>query len=135
MRFNVIIAGSRGFNDYDLLCQKCDKFFSQKKPTTILCGEACGADALGRRYAEEHDIEVCSFTAEWSKYGRGAGMKRNREMLERADALVAFWDERSAGTKNMIEISIDRGIPVRVVRYLDDMSLQQRGENGKGIDQ
>ena len=134
MRFNVIIAGSRGFNDYDLLCQKCDIFFSQKKPTMILCGEARGADTLGRRYAEEHNIMVDSYPAEWSRYGRSAGMLRNREMLKHADALVAFWDERSAGTKNMIDIAMEKGIPVRIVRYAS-LCLEQKGENGKSIDQ
>jgi len=134
MRFNVIIAGSRGFNDYDLLCIKCDKFFARKTPTMILCGEARGADALGRRYAEERGIEVGSFPAEWSKYGKSAGMLRNRAMLEHADALVAFWDERSAGTKHMIEIAKGKGIPVRVVKYAS-VSLEQKDENGTSIDQ
>ena len=134
MRFNVIIAGSRGFNNYGLLCEKCDKFFARKTPTMILCGEARGADTLGRRYAEEHGIAVGSFPAEWGKYGRAAGILRNQEMLKHADALVAFWDERSSGTRNMIDIACEKGIPVRIVRYAG-LDLEKKDGNGKGIDQ
>ena len=63
------------------------------------------ADTLGKRYAEEHDIPVMSFPADWNKYKKAAGYIRNQEMAQHADALVAFWDGQSRGTKNMIEIA------------------------------
>lgn len=116
-RFDVIIAGSREFSDYDLLCEKCDKIFSRRKPTAILCGEARGADLLGKRYAKEHDIHVESYPAHWDKYGKAAGMMRNKQMLADADALVAFWDGQSSGTKNMLDIAANKGIPVRLICY------------------
>ena len=115
--FSVIIAGSRGFSDYDLLCEKCDKLFSRRKPTSILCGEANGADSLGKRYAKEHGIPVESYPARWDQYGKSAGMMRNKQMLADADALVAFWDGESHGTKNMLEIAENKGIPVRIIWY------------------
>ena len=115
--FSVIIAGSRGFSDYDLLCEKCDKIFSRRKPTLILCGEAKGADLLGKRYAKEHGIPVQSFPAQWDEYGKAAGMIRNKQMLAFADALVAFWDGESRGTENMLDIAANKGIPVRVICY------------------
>ncbi len=115
MEFAVIIAGTRTFDDYELLCQKCDVFFSRKRPTHIVCGEARGADTLGRRYAEEHGIPVLSFPADWKTYGKAAGFIRNKQMAERGDALVAFWDGRSRGTKSMIDLAHEAGLPVRVV--------------------
>ena len=115
--FSVIIAGSRGFSDYDLLCEKCDKIFSRRKPTAILCGEAKGADSLGKRYAKEHRIPIQSFPAQWDQYGEAAGMMRNKQMLAFADALVAFWDGESRGTENMLDIAANKGIPVRIIRY------------------
>ena len=116
-RFDVIIAGSREFSDYDLLCEKCDKIFSRRKPTAILCGEARGADLLGKRYAKEHGIPVWSFPAKWDEYGKAAGMMRNKQMLAFADALVAFWDGESRGTENMLDIAANKGIPVRIIMY------------------
>lgn len=115
MRFNVIIAGTRTFEDYDILCEHCNRFFSNKKPTAIICGEARGADTLGKRYAEEHGIPVMSFPADWNKYKKAAGYIRNQEMAQHADALVAFWDGQSRGTKNMIEIAKKMNLPRRVV--------------------
>lgn len=34
-----------------------------------------------------------------------------------ADALIAFWDGKSRGTKNMIDTATKRGLKVAVVRY------------------
>ena len=117
MSFRVIIAGSRGFNDYELLCRKCDIFFSRKKPTEILCGEARGADLLGKKYALERGVRVLYFPANWDRDGKSAGYLRNREMAENADALVAFWDGTSKGTAHMINLAKEKKLMVRVVRY------------------
>lgn len=116
-RFAVIIAGTRTFANYQLLCEKCDLFFSSKKPTAIICGEARGADSLGKYYAKEHGIPVESFPADWEKHGKKAGYIRNKEMAEHADALIAFWDGESRGTKNMIDLARQYKIPYRIVRY------------------
>lgn len=117
MSFDVIIAGTRDFNDYAFLKEKCDFFFSQKRPTSIICGEARGADTLGKRYAQERGIPVQSFPADWDSYGKRAGYLRNEEMARHADALIAFWDGMSRGTGNMIEIANRMGLAVRIVRY------------------
>ena len=116
-RFAVIIAGSRDFNDYEMVCAKCAAFFARRTPTSIVCGEARGADTLGRRWAEEHGIPVDSFPADWDRYGKSAGYRRNEEMARYADALIAFWDGKSRGTKNMIEIAQKRGLQIRIVRF------------------
>lgn len=115
--FRVIIAGGRDLNDYDLLCTKCDRIVLRRKPTAIICGEARGADLLGKQYAHQHRIEVLSFPAEWNIYGSRAGYLRNEEMADHADALVAFWDGKSKGTKHMIQTAEKRGLLMRVIRY------------------
>lgn len=38
-------------------------------------------------------------------------------MVERADALIAFWDGKSYKTKQLIEIARAKGIPVKVVKF------------------
>lgn len=53
MGFQVIIAGGRDFANYELLQNKCDQFFREKRPTAIISGLARGADTLGARYARE----------------------------------------------------------------------------------
>ncbi len=111
----VIVAGGRDFSNYDLLCRKLDVILSRQENVEIVCGEARGADSLGRRYAEERGYTILSYPANWEKYGRSAGYRRNEEMALVADALVAFWDGQSKGTYNMIELMKNK--PIRVVRY------------------
>ena len=96
----VIIAGNRTFNNRQLLFDTMDNL--DIEIDEVVCGEARGADTLGKIWAKSKDIPVKSFPAEWDKFGRMAGPIRNRDMGEYADYLVAFWDGKSRGTKNMI---------------------------------
>ena len=117
--FRLIVAGSRDFTNYELLKQKCDSLLSLKKQThsiVIVSGTARGADQLGERYAAERGYQVERFPADWENDGKAAGPIRNAQMAAYADALVAFWDGRSRGTKDMIERAEMRNLPVRVIR-------------------
>lgn len=101
----IIIAGSRDFNDYELLKEKMDTVIANfpTERLEIVSGGARGADALGVRYAQERNLNYCIMLADWDEYGPSAGMIRNRNMALRADYLVAFWDGKSRGTSNMID--------------------------------
>ena len=114
--FRIIIAGSRGFGDYQFLSKKLDILLSRKiaDGIEIVSGCAAGADTLGILYAKEHGYELARFPAEWDKYGKSAGYRRNWEMARNADALVAFWDGHSFGTKHMIDAACQLGLQVRV---------------------
>ena len=123
--FRVIIAGTRTFNDYKLLCDTMDHLLQNIDDEIIIIeGGARGADRLGKHYAQERGYRVRSFPANWELYGKKAGMVRNRRMAIAASeggaehgGLVAFWDGQSPGTKNMIEEAKARGLKVRVKRY------------------
>ena len=118
--YKIIIDGGRDFMDYNLLKEKTDKILQEKKVThkiVIISGCARGADTLGLRYASENTFDVEEYPADWDKYGKKAGYVRNVEMAENADALIAFWDGKSKGTKHMIDIATERNLPIRVIRY------------------
>lgn len=118
--YRVIIAGGRDFSDYLLLREKCDFFLGSKRLThriTVISGAAKGADSLGERYAREREFGVQQFKAHWKEHGKAAGIIRNGEMAEVADALIAFWDGESRGTANMIETARKHGLKVAVVNY------------------
>ena len=118
--FRVIIAGSRDFTDYRLLCQKCDAFLSSKRQDSnivIISGTARGADRLGEQYAAERGYQIERYPADWERDGKAAGYIRNKRMADNADALIAFWDGQSRGTKNMIAIARERNLETRVVNY------------------
>lgn len=115
--FKVIIAGGRDFSDYDLLSEKCDYYLGKKTNVEVVSGGAKGADNLGERYAKERNIPVKLFLADWVKLGKRAGFVRNAEMAEYADALIAFWDKSSKGTKHMIDTANEKELSVKVVQY------------------
>lgn len=111
------MAGSRGFNDYELLKHTLDTVLKNKEGIEIVSGTARGADKLGERYAHEKGYPVKRFPANWDLHGRSAGPIRNREMAEYADALVAFYDGSSAGTKSMISLAEKNNLFIRIIHY------------------
>ena len=113
----VIIAGSRNFNDYNLLKTSCDNLLTQFTNIEIVSGTARGADKLGERYAREKGYDIKQFPANWDKHGKSAGYIRNDEMAQYSDMLIAFWDGTSKGTKHMIDLANKRGIKVEIVNY------------------
>lgn len=112
--YKVIIAGCRDFTDYALLRSFADQTLAGTEDVEIVSGGARGADALGERYAKERGRSLKVFPADWKKWGAAAGPIRNGQMADYADALIAFWDGRSAGTRDMIRKAEDRGLRVQV---------------------
>ena len=115
--YRVIIAGSRTFDNYDLLKHTLDNYLIDKPDAIVISGGARGADALGERYAKERGLKIERYPADWKKYGRAAGPIRNEQMAARGDALVAFWNGESRGTRHMIETAKRYCLDVYVVRY------------------
>jgi len=116
--FRVIIAGTRDFSDYQLLRDKCDAILSSKRQNSniiVVSGTARGADRLGERYARERGYEIRQFPADWLNDEKKAGPIRNAKMADNADALIAFWDGQSRGTKNMIETAKRKGLVIRTI--------------------
>jgi len=116
--FRCIIAGGRDFNDYETLSSTMDRLLSQiTSSIAIVCGKARGADTLGEQYAKERGYQIIYFPADWDGQGKKAGYIRNEQMAKNADALVAFWDGKSRGTKHMIETAERCGLAIRIVKY------------------
>ena len=114
----VIVAGSRDFKDYALLKEFLDKLVIFRSDfTEIVSGTASGADKFGERYAQEHNLAIKRFPADWEKYGKAAGHIRNRQMAEYADACVVFWDGQSKGSVNMAKVARELKLPLVVVNY------------------
>lgn len=122
--FRVIIAGGRDFHDYALLKQTMDRLLSNiENNIVIVCGMARGADRMGERYAKERGLAIDYYPANWDLHGKRAGYIRNEQMVQNADALVAFWDGQSRGTKHMINTAKQYGLKIRVIRYKKEDEL------------
>ncbi len=120
----LIIAGSRTFNNYPTLKKHIFDLFnelelSQKeiKEVEIISGTARGADQLGELFAEENNLLLHSFPADWDKYGKAAGFIRNKQMGNFADRLIAFWDGKSRGTFHMIEYMWHLNKPTHIIKF------------------
>lgn len=107
---NVGIVGSRGFNNYDEFCNYMSRI--PIDPKAIISGGAKGADTLAEQYAKENDLDLIVFKPDWEKYGKSAGFKRNRTIVNHSDLIIAFWDIKSSGTKNTIDTALELGKPV-----------------------
>lgn len=108
----LAVVGSRGFQDYDRLCQGIAKLGESVE--RIVSGGARGADSLAARFARENNIELVEFLPEYDKYGRSAPIIRNKLIVDNADCVIAFWDSESRGTKNSIDYARRQGKKVVV---------------------
>ena len=93
----VGVIGSRGLTVDNL------EQYLPEDTTEIVSGGAKGIDTCAREYALSHDIKLTEFLPEYSRYGRGAPLKRNLQIIIYSDLGIAFWDGQSKGTKNVIE--------------------------------
>ncbi len=114
--FRLIVAGSRGIGDYKLVADAIRYVDARFPVTEIVSGGARGVDALGEMFARRTGTALRRFPADWETHGRSAGYQRNVEMARHADGLLAVWDGESRGTKHMIDIAVERGLVVYVVR-------------------
>lgn len=98
----VIIAGSR---DLWLWAEEIDKLLTEAgfDCTEVIYGGANGIDQAGYEYAMFFKKKVTSFFPDWATHGKAAGPIRNKEMAKYGDVLLAVWDGKSRGTKNMMD--------------------------------
>lgn len=133
----VIIAGSRTFNNYNLLEKECNRIFKQladegyispyvkesQNDIEIISGTANGADKLGERFAKEYGLKLKQFPANWDLYGKSAGYRRNADMAqyakqdEKLGVLITLWDGKSKGTKHMIDLANKHKLRVFIINF------------------
>ena len=105
----IAIVGSRNvtvdsFDDY--IPDTC---------TEIVSGGAKGIDTCARIWAEKRGLTVTEFLPDYQRYGRSAPMVRNRQIVDYADAVLAFWDGKSKGTAYTVKYAQKQGKPVSVI--------------------
>lgn len=115
VKTRIIVAGSRKISDYELIAKTLDEYLKDKKNPVIVSGLAKGPDKLGLKYAKANKLEYETYEADWDKYGKTAGYKRNLEMAEVADECIVFWDGKSKGTEHMIDICKKEKIKVKII--------------------
>ena len=100
---------------------KLDYYLQKQDKVLIVHGGANGADKCAVMYAKDRNIETKVFLPDWDKHGKKAGILRNIEMFKYASKFqnkgcVVFWDGKSRGTKNDIELAEKYDVPLRIVK-------------------
>lgn len=112
----VIVCGGRDFRSPAQVWQALDRLHAQMHFTALMQGGAKGVDTYAREWViGKSEIEPYVCKAEWERFGRAAGPKRNARMLEwKPDAVIAF--PGGSGTANMVKQATAAG--VRVIQIL-----------------
>ena len=119
-KFYLLVVGSRTFTDYGLLCEKIKYLTANYSDVCIVSGGANGADYLAKKYAEDNGLVYIEFNAQWDVFGKSAGYIRNEKMHEfisrfKNRGCVMFWDGKSAGTKQSIELAKRYNNQLRII--------------------
>ena len=104
----VLVCGGRDYRD----APRVAFVLRSLRPSLIAHGGARGADLLARDWATGDGVPQCAYPADWEKYGRAAGPRRNADMLAhfKPDLVVAFPGGR--GTADMVERALAAGVNV-----------------------
>ena len=114
----VGLVGSRTFTDKELAQRVILKLYKHEPNFIPISGGAKGADTICADFCRKIlGRPPIIFPADWDKYGKSAGFRRNRTIVENSDALIAFWDGKSDGTADTIIHAEYKDIPVLIVRF------------------
>ncbi len=105
----VAIVGSRSLSVEDL------SPYLPKETSEIVSGGARGVETCARNFARENNLKLKEFLPEYARYGKSAPLKRNLQIIDYADLVIAFWDGSSRGDE------------------ICDRTLQKEGQEGSGL--
>ena len=108
----VAVIGSRS-----LVVTELEKFIPQGTQE-LVSGGAKGIDTCVRDFAKKEGIKLTEFLPEYRRFGRGAPLRRNLQIIEYADMIVAFWDGQSQGTSFVIKQCKKQGKPIKVYKMI-----------------
>lgn len=117
----VAVVGSRGL-DIDMM-----EVYIPAAATEIVSGGAKGVDREARNFAKENNLGYMEFLPDYEKYGRAAPIKRNDEIIDYADLVVAIWDSQSKGTKYVVDKckKIGKSLMVFYVCYCEETGFTE----------
>lgn len=111
----LAIVGGRDFDNYSLLKEEINEL--KLNISLIISGGALGADKLGEKYADTHNIPTQIYYPNWKEYGKRAGAIRNKLIVENSDYIIAFWNGISKGTKITIDLAKKCNKKLKIIYY------------------
>ncbi len=104
----IAVIGSRNITVADI-----GKYISGCEE--IVSGGAVGVDSCAAEYAKTNGIKLTVFLPQYEKYGRAAPIVRNKEIVDYADKVLAFWNGSSKGTLSVIKYAKKTGKPCEII--------------------
>jgi hypothetical protein len=116
---HIIFSGDRDYKDTYTIINTLQKLDSQKD--IIVQGGCRGVDTIVKNEAIKLKFQVKTENAKWEEYGKSAGPKRNRLMLEKYKPISKVYlihdhIEKSKGTKNMLNLCKKMKIPYEIIK-------------------
>lgn len=105
----LAIVGTRTYDDYEQMSDFLYSHISLDIIDKIISGGASGADRLADYYSQAYDIPFEEILPDWNAYGKSAGPIRNKLIVDECTHLIAFWDGKSKGTLNSINLAKEAG--------------------------
>lgn len=108
----MAIVGSRHFPEMERVTE-----FVQRLPAgaIVLTGGASGVDAAAGQAARDRALGLIKLPPRFEEAtDPTASGRRNQELIDSADVLVAFWDGTSQGTRKTVERALESGREVHV---------------------
>ncbi len=93
----IAIIGSRSLNIENL------EEYIPLDAKEIISGGAKGIDACAATYARKKGLKLTEILPDYKRYGKGAPLIRNLDIINLADYVLAFWDGKSHGTAQVIK--------------------------------
>jgi hypothetical protein len=114
--FRLLVTGSRTWRDVPAIEQALAVILARHPEGVLLVHGACprGADAIAAAYATRTPgYRTEAHPADWDRYGRAAGYRRNAEMIALgADGCAAFIRGASPGSSSAVRLARAAGIPI-----------------------
>lgn len=112
----VLVCGGRDYEDRETLERVLDTI----PITTLIVGDARGADALARSYGyrKQGIAQISMYGADWAKHGKMAGPIRNKQMLRCGDPELVVAFPGGKGTANMVTQARKAGVKVRQIEAI-----------------
>jgi predicted Rossmann fold nucleotide-binding protein DprA/Smf involved in DNA uptake len=115
----IAVVGSRAFTNYAQLDDTLKKFVNTED--IIVSGGAIGADSMAQRWAKENGHTIIIHHPNYARYGKGATFVRNRQIVEEAKLVIAFYAKerwRVGGTAHSVRVANELGITVMEIEEL-----------------
>lgn len=113
-KYKLAVIGSRGINECDLIYKFLDDRID-KIEMIVSGGCKNSPDEIAHDWCKSRGKPILIFYPDWNGQGKSAGFKRNRNIIEAADKVVAFWNNSSKGTANSIEIAKELNKPYKII--------------------